>query len=61
MIAVPNDDVELSDWLSVITFFDEEEDHGGIHADVVYITKPQAIVTVRVKAMVVGTNLRDYR
>lgn len=61
MISVPSEDVDLSTWLSVVTFFNEEEDHGGIHADVVYITKPQAIVTVRVKAMVVGTNLRDYR
>lgn len=61
MERVPKEDVDLSTWMSVITFFDEEEDNGSIHADVVYLTNPQVLVTVRVKAMVVGTNLRDYR
>lgn len=60
MAAVPKDDVDLSTWLSVITFFNEEEG-GRICADVVYLSNPQVRVTVRVKAMVVGTNIRDYR
>lgn len=61
MRVVPKNDIDLSTWMSVITFFNEQDENYVIHADLVYLTNPQILVKVRIQAMVVGTNLRDYR
>lgn len=61
MKLVPCDNSNLSSWMAVITYFNEEEERGRIFADVVYISNPQVRVTVRVKAMVKGLSFGTPR
>lgn len=60
MSDVPSEEREFSTWLTVITYFNEEES-SRIYADVVYLANPQIRVTVRVKAMVREVKLGSSR
>ena len=57
MKIVPSEERDLSSWLTIVTFFDEEEEHARIQADVVYLTCPQTRVMVRIKAMVTSVEV----
>lgn len=52
MKVVPKYDRDLTSWMAIVTYFNEEEERGGISSDVVYIANPQVRVIVRMKAMV---------
>lgn len=61
MRFVPTEDMDFSSWMTVITYFDEENERASITADLVYLTNPQLQVTVRLKAMVKGSNVRSSK
>lgn len=54
---VPREGRDLSTWLTIVTYFSEESERTSIAADVVYLANPQKQVTIRLKAMVRGTNI----